>query len=328
MGARHRSSAIGRRSQRVARPSPHREPRPSDRDTQRAPLARRLPRWRMEAEQVEDPRLVRDPIQARREVVGVADGEAAGVRSQALGACRVVDVLLDERRHHAGRVWRPRDLRRVAGGRQQAAHVEEVDGNVRVVRDPSGFPQLIPQLRIRVLDEALRDEQKGLAATNVREGLQLPAQGGVGETHPIATSSLDLLGDGPVPARLSLHDAMRLILGHGAERTNALHLLPSFRPRVVGEHLFPSHLGRSTAAETGDDRQQVLTPFRDARAPADVTARAREPHLVAVADRACQERRQCLTHSRAIELRNPDVVQEDGVRAAWTRGRAIGDDGG
>ena len=48
----------------------------------------------------------------------------------------------DARRHNAGRVRRPRDLRRVAGGRQQSARVEEVDGDVRVVRDPCGFPQV------------------------------------------------------------------------------------------------------------------------------------------------------------------------------------------
>ena len=213
MGARRRSSAIGLRSQRVAGPSPHREPRPLDRDAQRAPLARRLAGRRMEAEQVEDPRLVRDAIKARREVVGVADGEAAGVRSQALGACRFVGRPA---RRATPQLWTgPAPPRSPPSSRGSS-----IDRACRGSRWPHSrraragwFPQGFPQLGIRVLDEALRDEEKGLAATNVREGLQLPTQGGVGETRSIAPSSLDLLGDGPVPARLSLHDGMRLRLG-------------------------------------------------------------------------------------------------------------------
>jgi hypothetical protein len=133
---------------------------------------------RVVADQVVDARLVGDALQPPREVVRVADGEAAAVGGEALRALR--------RLHRLGE-GEPEVLRGQEGavlggeGVGQALEPPAVDEVDRGVDAPRRVEDPLELRELGVVDEALGDEDDGLPAPDRREAVHRPLERAEGQ---------------------------------------------------------------------------------------------------------------------------------------------------
>ena len=185
-----------RRGQSVAAARAHREAGALHGDLQAPPRPGRLAFGGVEAEEVEHAGLLADPLRPRGEVVAVPDREPPRLVGQALRPRGLEDRVLEGRDADVPGVGgRARvGSSAEAGLGDEAAHVHEVDGRVRLARQGGDRAAIAVE---GVVQESLREEEQGLAPADGGEGLEPLPDDVEDGFRPAAPEMLDLRRAGP-----------------------------------------------------------------------------------------------------------------------------------